>query len=125
MASPVEDSAGINDHARRMHFASDHALGFNLDATSGKNHAIKSAGDDDAIAFNLSFDSSPFTQDDGLLGNDVSLDLSIDTEGSFQLKRALERHPSVDETRPLFTAAILRSSGPLPSHDNPHPTLLL
>ncbi len=82
MASPVEDSAGINDHARRMHFASDHALGFNLHATSGKYDAIKSAGDDHAIAFNLSFYSSPFTQDDGLLGYDVSLDLAIDAERS-------------------------------------------
>ena len=125
MASSVEDSSGINDHARGMHFARDHALGFNLDATFGKNHAIEPAGDYDAIAFDLTFDSSPFTQDDGLLGNDISLDPSIYTKGSFQLKGALERHSSVDETRPLFTAAILRSSGPLPSHDNPHPTLLL
>lgn len=107
MASPVEDSARINDHARRMHFASDHTLGFNLHATLGKYHAIKSAGDDDAIAFNLSFDSSAFTQDDGLLGYDISLDPTIDAERSFQLKRTLERHALVDETRPLFTAAIL------------------
>ena len=107
MASPIEDSAGINDHARRMHFAGDHALGFNLHAASGKYHTVKSAGDDDAVAFNLSFDSSPFTQDNGLLGYDVSLDLAIDAERPFQLKRALKRHSLVDETCPLFTAAIL------------------
>ena len=83
MASPVEDSARINYHARRMNFASDHTLGFNLHATLGKYHAIKSAGDDHAIAFNLAFDSSAFTKDDGLFGYDVSLDPSIDAEGSF------------------------------------------
>ena len=83
MASPVEDSARINDHARRVHFASDHALGFNLHATLGKYHAIKPAGDDDAIAFNLTFDSGAFAQDDGLLGYDISLDPSIDAERSF------------------------------------------
>jgi len=83
MASPVEDSTGINDHARRMHFASDDALGLNLHTTFGKYHAIKSAGDDHAIAFNLAFDSSAFTKDDGLFGYDVSLDPSIDAEGSF------------------------------------------
>jgi len=83
MASPVEDSAWINDHARRVHFTCDHALGFNLYATSGKYHAIKSAGDDDAIAFNLSLDSSAFTQDNGLLGYDISLDLAIDAERPF------------------------------------------
>ena len=125
MASPVEDSARINDHARRVHFTSDHALGFNLHAASGKYHTVKSAGDDNAIAFNLSFDSSPFAQDNGLLGYDVSLDLAIDSKRPFELERALERHSSVDETGPLFAAAIIRGSGPLPSHDNPHPTLLL
>ena len=83
MASPVEDSAGINDHARRMHFASDHTLGFNLHAASGKYHTIKSASDDDSIAFDLSFYSSAFTQDNGLLGYDVSLDLAIDAERPF------------------------------------------
>ena len=107
MASPVEDSAWINDHARRVHFTCDHALGFNLHAASGKYHTVESAGDDDAIAFNLSLDSSAFTQDNRLLGYDVSLDLAIDSKRPFELERALERHSSVDETGPLFTAAIL------------------
>ena len=91
----------------RMHFAGNHTLRFDLDAALGKYHAIKSTGDDHAIAFDLSFDAGAFTKNDGLLGDDVALDVSIDAEGSLQLKRALEGHTLVNETCPLLAAAIL------------------
>ena len=46
VATSVENSAGIDDHARRMYFSGDDALGLNFDAALGKNYPIEAAGDD-------------------------------------------------------------------------------
>ena len=61
VAAAVENSAGIDDHARGMHFAGNYTLRFDLDTALGKDYAIKSTGDDHAISFNLPFDAGAFT----------------------------------------------------------------
>ena len=106
MAAPVENSPRINHHARRVHFAGDHALGLNLDTALGKNDSVEAAGDYDAVAFDLSFDLGTFSEDHGLLGNNISPDVAVDAEGSFELKGTFERHTLVNETSPLFAGAI-------------------
>lgn len=85
MATSIEDSARINHHARRMNLARDYAFGLNFHAPLRKNNSIKSAGDDHMIPFDLPFDLSAFTEDYGLLGNDIAFDVAIDTESALDL----------------------------------------
>ena len=90
MTAPIEDASGINDHTRRMHLASDDALGLNLHAALRKNHAVKAAGDDDAVAFDLSLDAGTFAEHHSLLRDDVALHLAVNAERPFELERALQ-----------------------------------
>src|ERR1700730_8598 len=119
MAAPVKNPARIDYHARRVHFARDHALGLDLHTASGKNHAVKSSGDHHAIAFDLAFHLGALSEDHRLLRDDIALDVSVDAKRAFELQRALKCHTLIDESSPLFFAAIFRCAGPLPSHDNP------
>ena len=84
MASSIKNSTGIDHHARGMNLARDYALRLDLHSTFREDHAVKAAGDDHSISFNLSFDLGILAQDDGLLGNDVSLDVTVDAERSCQ-----------------------------------------
>ena len=106
MAAAIEDSARVNDHARGVNLPSNHALGLNLHAPFGKDHAIESAGNHDAVSFNLSLDLGAFPEDYRLLGDDIALDVAVDAKSSLELERALECHALIDEARPLFTRAI-------------------
>jgi hypothetical protein len=89
-----------------MYFAGYHAPRLNLDPALRKYNSVKSAGDDHAIAFDLSFDFGAFSEDHGLLGNNISLDVAVNAKSSFELEGAFQRHTLVDETRPLFIGAI-------------------
>jgi hypothetical protein len=109
VATSVENSAGIDDHARRVYFSGDDALGLNFDAALGKNYPIEAAGDDDAIAFNLSFDFGIFTEDYSLLGNDVALHVAVDAKSAGDLKSALQGHALVNKAGPFFGGRGARS----------------
>jgi hypothetical protein len=89
VATAIKDSTRIDNHAGRMHFSGYYTLGLNLYAALRKNHAVESAGDYDPVSFDLSFDSRALAENDGLLGDDVALDVPIDAEGALELKRAL------------------------------------
>ena len=106
MAAPVENSAGINHHAWRVHFAGYHAPRLNLYPALRKYHSVKSAGDYHAIALDLSLDFGALSEYDGLLGDDISLDVAVNAKSSLKLEGAFERHSLVDETCPLFIGAI-------------------
>ncbi len=106
MAAAVKNPTRIDDHARGVHFTGDDALCFNLDSTLGKNHTVKPPSDNHAIAFDLSFDPSAFTENHSLFGDDVSLDATVDAECALKLERALQRNALVNETRPLFAATV-------------------
>jgi len=106
MASAVEDSARVDYHTWRMYFARNDAFGLNLDAPLGKNHAIKPPGNHHAISFDLSFDFGTVTQNDGLLRNDISFDVSVDAESPGDLQRPFERYTLIYESGPLFARPI-------------------
>lgn len=124
MAAAVENPAWIDHHARGMHFTRNHALGFDLNAALGEDHAVEAPSNHHAIAFDLAFNPRAFAQHDGLLRNDVALHVPIDAERTLELERALESHSLVNEASPLFmVASVLGSVGPLPSHHNPRSIL--
>jgi len=122
VAAPVEDPAWINDHAGRMHFPGHYALGLNLDAAPGENHPIEAAGNDHAIAFDLSFHFGAVAKDHGLLRDDVTLHIAIDAERAGDRQRSFEGYTLIDEPRSLFTActvcrvAVFIGGRPLPRH---------
>jgi len=106
VAAAIKNSARVNDHAGGVYFAGNHAFGLNLHAALGKDHAVKSARDHHAVAFNLSLDLGAFAENYRLFGDDISFDGAVDAESSFELERTLERHALINETRPLFGGAI-------------------
>jgi hypothetical protein len=107
VATPVENSTGIDHHARRVNFSRDHALRFDLYAALRENHAVKAPGNHHAIAFDLSLDLSAFSQNNRLLGDDVALHISINAKRSLELECAFQRYALIDKSGPLFAAAIL------------------
>ena len=116
MAAAVEYSAGINDHARRVNLSRYHTFYLDLHAAFCENHAVKSARDHHAIAFDLSFDFGAFSKNHRLLGDDVAFHVAINAERAGDRQRAFQRHALIDESCPLFTCAIFGRAGPLPSH---------
>ena len=116
MAAAVEDSTRIDDHAGRVNFPSHDSLGLDLHAAFCENHAIEAARDYHAVALDLSFNLSAFAKDDGLFRNDVAFHVTVDAKGPFYRQRAFEHYALVDESRPFFAGAILRTCGPLPCH---------
>ena len=118
MATSVKNAAGIDDHTGGVHFAGNYAFGFDFHPALRENHAIKTPGDDHAIAFNLALDLGAFSQNHRLLGNNIALNVAVDAERPRDRQRALESHALVDESSPLFAAAasVLCCAGPLPSH---------
>jgi hypothetical protein len=119
VTASIEDSAGIDDHAGRVHFASHNTLCLNLDAAFGENDAVKAARDDHAIAFDLSLDFCAFAQDDRLFGDDVAFDVAVDAKRSGQLQGTFEGHALINEAGPLFVRTVLGNTGPLPRHGIP------
>src|SRR5260370_26251436 len=116
MAPAVEDSAGIDDHARRVDLSGHHSLGFDFNASLGKNHSIETARDDHTIALDLTFDLCALTQDHGLLRDDVAFHVAVNAKRAGDCERSFERHALVYESCPFFAGAILRGCGPLPCH---------
>src|SRR6267154_988034 len=90
-----------------MHLTGNHALGFDLYAALCENHAI---------AFDLTFDLCAIAKDHGLFGDDASLHVAVNAERAGDRQRAFERYALVDKSCPLFTCAVLCSTGPLPCH---------
>src|SRR5260370_209104 len=101
-----------------MHFSSDDALWLNLDAPFCENDPVEPPGDDHAIALDLAFNLCAFTEHDGLLGNDVAFDVSVNAERPCDLQRALEGDTLIDEAHPLFPASLF-ASAPAASAANP------
>src|SRR5712664_1485694 len=76
VTAPVEDSSALDHQARRMDLSGHHALGMNLHAPFGEDHSVKPPGNHDVIAFDLPFDLGVLSQNQALLGADVSLHLT-------------------------------------------------
>ena len=120
MAAPVEDAAWIYYHTGRVNFARNDAFGFYLNAPLGKDHTIEAAGNNYAIALDLTLDFGTLAQDDRLFRDDVSFYVAVNAERTFDGKRSLKGHALVDETCPLFAAsALCCRAGPLPRHRKP------
>src|SRR5271169_468692 len=118
VASSIKDATRIDHHARRVHFARDHALRLNLYPALREDHSVEAARDDHAVPFNLSLDLGVFSEHDGLLGNNVSLHVSVNAECPGQRQRAFERNALIDETGPLFAETVFRCAWPLPCHED-------
>ena len=108
MATSVKDSTRINDHAGRVNFSGDHALRLNFHASAGKDYPIEVSRDDDSVALNLSLYFCILTQDNSLLGNYISLNVTVDAERSCQRQGSFERNSLINESCPLFASATLR-----------------
>jgi hypothetical protein len=120
VATTVEDAPWVDDHTGGVNLSGNNALGFNLHAAFGENHTIEAAGNHYAVPFDLSLDFGALAQNNCLLRNDVSFDVSINAERAGYRKRALEGHALIDETCPLFAGPTLCCcTGPLPRHGNP------
>ena len=107
MAAAVKNSAWIDHHAGGVDFAGYDTFGLNFDAALGENHAVETAGDDYAVAFDLSFHFCALSENDRLFGDDVAFDVAVDAKRARKLQRALKRHALIDEAGPLFIRAIL------------------
>src|SRR5271154_4236504 len=105
MAAAVENSARGDNHTRGMHFARDDAFGLNLHAAFGKNHAVESAGNDHAIAFDLPLDLGALAENHRLLGDDIALHVAVDAERSLDLQRPFHGDALIDEACPVLVAA--------------------
>src|SRR5271154_1748884 len=116
MASTVEYSARVNHHAGRMNLASDHTFCLNLHATLGKNHAIETTRNYHVVPFDLSFNLRAFAKNNRLLGDDITLHVSVNTEGALNLQRAFNCDALIDEACPLVTRATLSAARPSPCH---------
>lgn len=106
MAATVENSAGVDDHTGRVDFTGDDALGLDFYAALCEDHAVKTAGDYDVIAFDLAFDFGTFAEYDGLFRNNVALDVAVDAERAFDLQRPFHGDALIDESCPVFTRAV-------------------
>src|SRR6478672_11860956 len=73
VATSIKNSAGIDDQAWRVNFSGDYTFGLDFDAPLGKNHAVVTAGNDHAIALDLTFDFRVLAENQSLLGDDVAL----------------------------------------------------
>src|SRR5262245_25002003 len=105
MAAAIENPARIDDQAWRMDFAGDHPLGLNLHAALRENHAVVTPRDDHTIAFDLPFNLGVLTKDQCLLRNNITLDVTVDTERSGELQGPFEGYALIDKSCPLFAAA--------------------
>ena len=124
MAATVEDAPRIDDHTGRVHLAGNYTLGFDLDSAFGENNAIKAAGNYHAVPLNLALDLRSFSQDHGLLRNDIALDVAVDAERTGDGQSSFKRHTLIDKSSPLFAGAAFRCTGPLPRHFVPQDRLL-
>ena len=103
-----------------MNFAGDDTFGLNLNASLGENHAVITAGNHHAIALNLTFDFGVFTENQSLLGDNISLHVPVNTERASHRQRPFHRDALIDESCPLFAVTVASRAGPLPSHEIPH-----
>src|SRR5882724_3124519 len=99
-----------------MDLAGHDTLWLNFNAALGEDDSVVSARNHDAVPFNLPFDFGVFAEDQGLLGDDVALHVSVNAEGARHGQRAFHRDALINKSCPLFPAATLRWSRPLPSH---------
>ena len=95
VASAVEDAAGLDDQAGRVNLAGDNTFRLDLDTALRKNDPIEPAGDDDVVPLNLALDAGGLAQDKALLRNNVTLDLTIQAEGTGKLESALQLYTLV------------------------------
>src|SRR5215469_12570407 len=118
VAASVENSSGVNHHTGRMYFSRDDALGLNLDAAFRENHAVKAAGNDHAVSFDLTLDFCAVAENDRLLGNDISLHVAIDAERALDRQRSFETYALINESGPLFAVrtVVFPAARPLPRH---------
>ena len=120
MTSAIEDSAWVDDHARRMHLAGDHSLGFNLHAALRKDHAVEPPGDDHPVSFDLPFYFGAFAEDHCLFRDNITFNVTIDAKRPGHRQSALQRDALVDKAGPLFVVSFFRSAArPLPCHEIP------
>ncbi len=107
MAAAIENPSWVDHHAGRMNFARDDAFGLNFHAAFGEDHAVKAAGNDHLVSFNLSFDFGAFAENYRLFRNDVAFDVAVDAECAFDLQRPFHGDALIDEACPLFTRTVL------------------
>lgn len=106
MATAVKNAARIDYETGRMNFASYDTLCLDLHAALGEDDAVIAPGDDHTIPFNLSFYFGVLAKNQGLLGDDVAFHVAINAERAFYCERAFKRDALVNESSPLFAAAL-------------------
>ena len=98
MALAVKDAAGFDYQAGGMDFARYHALGLNFHATLGEDHAIKLPGDHHVISLNLALHPGPFSEDQAVGRNHISLHVSVDPKNAGGFERAFKPNTLVEKS---------------------------
>ena len=101
MAAAVENAAGLDHETGRMDFAGDDSLGLNFYAALGEDDSVKTAGDNDLIAFDLTFDFRAFTEDQSLIAEDAAFDLRFQAQSAGKLERSFKADGAVEEPGPF------------------------
>src|ERR1700737_492662 len=102
-----------------MHPARYYAPRLDFHSALREYHTVKSSGDDHTIALNLAFHFGVLSQNYGLLRDNISLQVAINTKRSRDRQRALDRNALIDEPGPFLTRIVLRRNRPLPCHYKP------
>jgi len=116
VAATIKNSAGVDDHAGRVDFTRNDAFGLDFYATFCEDDAVKTAGNNYVIAFDLAFYLGAFAENDGLLRNNVAFNVAIDAERAFDLQRPFHGDALINKSCPVFACAVFRSARPSPRH---------
>jgi hypothetical protein len=97
MALTIKNPARLDYQTRRMDLACNNAFRLYFYPAFGKYDAVKFAGNDYVISFDLPFHSGSLTEDQAVTGNHISFYMRVDAEHAGGLERSLESHALVQE----------------------------
>ena len=101
MALPVENSAGLDDQARRMNLTGDGTFSLYFDPPLGKNDAVESPRNHNVISLDLAFYSSAFAQHQRVAGDNGSLYLPFHAKRARKLESSLQTDGFIQEAGPF------------------------
>src|SRR5580658_10928263 len=77
VALTVEDGARLDHQAGAVNFAGDDGVRLDFYAAAGVDYSVEAAGDDHAIAVDVSFDRGVLAEDKRVVGSDGSLQRGV------------------------------------------------
>lgn len=102
-----------------MNFPRYHALCLYFHTALGEYYPIEFPRYHHVVAFNLPLHTCAFSEDQAMSGENVPLDLRVDTEHSGCFQRAFKFHALIEKARKLSAFGIFPFSFGSPLHFNP------